>query len=473
MKKFLIGALVVVVGSGVSLTVVAARYVSTIRPNSQIGMVPVGGLTKEEAAKKLRIWWESQRTNELTLVCDKVQKPLPKMTPGKLGITLDDEASVAQCEMRDFWNSAQDTVTGGGKYDTQKLSLKFKSATANVEALKKMVKEAIGDLRPARVTFEGGMINRQPEVTQFQLDTEKLPEAVVAALENDGKVELPITEAPKRIPDEELAKITDVVSEYSTRFPAYQTSRNTNIRLASAALNGQVLMPGDKLSFNGTVGRRTVQGGYRLAPVLKNGTHDTGIGGGICQVSTTMYNASLLADLKIVTRNNHSIPSVYVPVGRDATVDYGTLDLVIENNMKTPIAVVSTFESGKLTFRILGQKDTTKVVKITTSGHSSWGNGVKTVIDRSLPPGKTKIVERGSSGHAITTYRIVYENGVEVRRDTLNHSVYRGSPRIIATNPARPASVAPAAPAGTPPATIPTTPPTTTPPDNGGVPPQP
>ncbi|MBN9500879.1 MAG: hypothetical protein BGO01_00715 [Armatimonadetes bacterium 55-13] len=460
MKRIFLGLLVVFVVAAASLSVMAARFVPTIRPNTQIGMVPVGGLTKEEAAKKLRIWWESERKRELNLRSDQIRKALPAMTPGKLGVTLDDQASVAQAEIKDFWEAAQATVTGGN-YEPVKLDLKFKQIDASLKSLDALVRESIGEPRAARVTYAAGAVVREPEVTTFELDVDKLGDAVLAALAANGDVEVPIKEAPKRVPDDELAKIVEVESEFSTRFPAYQTSRNTNIRLAASALNGQVLMPGDQLSFNGCVGRRTVAGGYKEAPVLKNGMHDTGIGGGICQVSTTLYNASLFADLKIVKRNNHSIPSVYVPVGRDATVDYGTLDLVIENNQDHPIAVSSTFENGKITFRILGKKDVSREVKILTSGHKSWSNGVKTVVDRSLPAGTTRVVEKGSSGHSITTYRVVYENGVEVRREVLNRSVYRGSPRIVATNnaPAAPKKAEPLAAPSEQPDTEPTIPP--------------
>lgn len=453
MKKFLFGLLAVSSVACLGLTAMASRFVPTIRPNTHIGIVPVGGLTKEEAAKKIRIWWESERVKELTLVSDLIRKPLPPMTPGKLGITLDDAASVDQCEMSDFWGAAQSTVTGSD-YEKKVLSAKFKAIDGNLDPLKKIVKGAIGEPRAARVKFAAGTIVREPEVTSYELDDSRLSDAVVAALESDRKVQIPIKEAPKKLPDSELAKITEVMAEFSTKFPAYQTSRNTNIRLASSKLDGQILLPGEQLSFNTCVGRRTVKDGYKVAPVLVNGRHDTGIGGGICQVSTTLYNASLLADLKIVKRNNHSIPSVYVPVGRDATVDYGSLDFVIENNQKVPIAVTSHFESGKITFRVLGQKVPGKSVKITTSGHSAWGNGVKTVVDRSLPPGARRVIEKGSAGHAITTYRIVYENGKEIRRDTLGRSVYRGSPRIIAVNNApKPAKKA-VPPAAEPPAPV-------------------
>jgi vancomycin resistance protein YoaR len=449
MKKFLLGLLIVCGVAGASLSIVAARFVPTIRPNTFVGIVGVGGLTKEEAQKKLRIWWESERKTELTLTSKLIQKPLPPMTPGKLGITIDDAETVDQCELSDFWQAAQTTVTGS-EYEKVSIDLKFKAIDGDLGTLQKIVKTAVGDPRPARVRYVSGTIERHPEVTSFELDADGLSEAVVAGLQGDGKVEVPLREAPKKLPDEELAKIKEVMAEFSTKFPAYQTSRNTNIRLASGKLDGHILLPGEQLSFNGTVGRRTVKDGYKVAPVLVNGRHDTGIGGGICQVSTTFYNASLLADLKIVKRNNHSIPSAYVAVGRDATVDYGTLDFVIENNQPGPIAVVSTFEKGKITFRILGTKVQSKSVKITTANHSVWGNGVRTVVDRSIPAGSRRVIEKGSAGHAITTYRVVYENGKEVRRDTLGRSVYRGSPRIIAVNNAP--KPKPAAPATPPPA---------------------
>lgn len=462
MKKFLLGGLIVLGGTGVGLTVTASRFVPTIRPNTHLGIVGVGGLTKDEAAKKLRIWWDNERLRELSLTNSLITKPLPKMTPGKLGITIDDMQSVDQCEMSDFWGAAQSTVTGGD-YEKKVLPVKFKGSNGSLDALKKIVKGAIGAPRPARVTYVGGIINREPEVTSYELDDAALSEAVVSGLSGDGNVEVPIKEAPKKLPDEEFAKIKEVMAEYSTKFPAHQTSRNTNIRLASAKLSGQILMPGEQLSFNTCVGRRTVKDGYRVAPVLVNGRHDTGIGGGICQVSTTLYNAALLADIKIVKRNNHSIPSAYVPVGRDATVDYGTLDFVIENNQAGPIAVVSTFETGKLSFHILGTKVAGKSVKITTSGHSAWGNGVKTVVNRGLPAGTRRVIEKGSAGHAISTFRVVYENGVEVRRDVLGRSIYRGSARIIevgggaSRKPAKPAGGGAVAPATTllPPSKIP------------------
>lgn len=430
MKKFLIVFGIVLAVSAAGVSIIAAKYESTVRPNTLVGIVPVGGLTKEEAKKKVRIWWESQKLQPLQLTSKLFRSPLPPMTPGQLGISLDDAASVDQIPMSDFWDAAQGAFSGPA--DRKIYPVVYKKGPAALDKLKSLVKGAMGEVRPATVKYAGGVITRSPEVTSFELDEAQLSDLVLDAVKGDGKVEVPVKEAPKHIPDEALDKITDVVSEYSTRFPAYQSSRNTNIRLAAQKLSGHILMPGETLSFNQTVGQRTVKGGYREAPVLMNGKHDTGIGGGICQVSTTLYNATLLSDLKIVQRQNHSVPSVYVPVGRDATVDWPNLDLVIQNNRDVPIAIVSSYEAGRITFRVLGQKDPSEKVAIVTSGLKSWDRGEQIIKDPTLPAGKKKIIEKGSAGRSINVYRVVYKDGVEVRREHLGTSRYVGMKRIVA-----------------------------------------
>lgn len=453
MKKVLIAVLTVVAALAASVSIIAARFEPTVVPNTYVGIVSVGGLTKVDAAKRVRIWWETQRVNKLTLANSLFQKPLPPMTPGQLGVTVDDEASVADLPMTDLMQAVSQKV-GGGPPEQKKFPVKYKAIPAALDGLKKQIRAAVGSNRPARAVFENGLVVRNPEVSGFELDDKQLADAVTAGL-GTGKVELPLQEAPKALPDDELNKITDVVSEYSTNFPSYQTSRNTNIRLAAAKLNGRILMPGQELSFNQTVGRRTAEGGFREAPVLKNGKHDRDIGGGICQVSTTMYNAALLADMKIVKRNNHSLPSAYVALGRDATVDWGTLDLVIANSSDKPVAIASNYRNGKITFRVLGQKDPSIKVKIETANESAWARGVQMILDKSLKPGTQTVVERGSGGHGIDTYRIVYKDGVEIRREHLNHSTYSGCPRTVAYNPAAPVAPKPV----TPGAPVPTTPP--------------
>jgi len=246
---------------------------------------------------------------------------------------------------------------------------------------------------------------------------------------------LPLYREKPRYPSEALNEITDVISEFTTSFKTSQANRSDNIALAASKLNGKILMPGEKLSFNEAVGKRLRSEGFKLAPVYVEGRHEQGLGGGICQVCTTLYNSVLFANLEILKRQNHSMPVPYVPIGRDATVNWGSIDLVFRNSYKTPIAIVSEVKNGKLTFRILGKKDPTISVAIITTDHASWGNGVRYVFDPSLPPGKKKVIEKGSIGRRCITWRIVRANGKEIKREKLGVSVYKAYPRIIAYGP--------------------------------------
>jgi len=429
MNKILIGFLVTAAATGSALSVVAARQVPTIRANTFVGPVAVGNIEPEEAAKRLRGWWESERIKPLKLVCSATKAVLPSMTPGQLGVGLDDAGIVADLPRAGL----TDGLTGMA--ERLDVPLKYKPNGANLVPVASMLKSKIGSPQPARVVWTEGAIQATPESSVLRLDAKALPDAVIAGLQGDRTVDLPVTEGTKRVPDEALAEITDLVSEYTTSFPASNRPRSSNIRLAASKLNGVVLMPGEKLSFNGTVGRRTLKGGFKLAGVYAQGKHDVGVGGGICQVSTTMYNAALFADLKIVRRSNHSLPVAYVPLGRDATVDYGSLDLVFQNDTKGPIAVVNTYEPGRLTFRVLGKKDPSLKVRVVQEGGSSWDVGTKTVVDRSLAPGTRKVVEKGGRGHSVKTYRLVYRDGVLVEKQALGQSTYGGGPRIIAVGP--------------------------------------
>lgn len=454
MKKALIGASVLLTGGAGTLGIMAMNFEEKIRPNTFIGLVGVGDLTREEAAKKIRIWWENEKSRPITVEIPQSRLPAQQVTTSKLGYTVDDEKSVANLPLDSFWDSSQRSISNGDA-EKKTFPVLYKQNGADVSWLKSAVKQAVGEPRPARVTFEAGVVKRHPEVSSYTVDMSQLSEAINQALTGDGTLRVPIQEAPKTIPDDKLAMIKEVVAEYSTRFPVGQQNRNANLSIASGKLDGFIMMPGDVFSFNKVVGQRTMDEGYRIAPVLASGRHDVGIGGGICQVSGTLFNAVSLSNLKIVQRQNHSMPVAYLPVGRDATVSYPSLDFKFQNNTDGPIAISRTFTPGKLTFRILGTKMPGTQVSIETGGHRSWANGVQYVNDSSLPPGKQKVVERGSSGHAVTTYRIVKVNGQVVKREVLTRSNYSGGKRIIAINRSAPKPAAPKSDASMTPAPAP------------------
>ena len=434
MKKTFIGFLFALLGIGVIFAITAARRVPTIRPNVSVAGVEVGGLTVEDAARKMRTWWEGQKLKTVKLHSDALVGELPELRPSELGVVLDDEASVVKLPRLDTVGDVKAIVTQES-FPQLKFDPIYKLSGLEPVALVALVKKFSPAPHPAKVSFSKGAVLCSKEVTPQSVDKSKLLESVSLALKSDQPVELPIIAEPKKIPDEKFSAIKAVVSSFTTHFPKRQINRNANIKLASSRLNGIILMPGDKLSFNNTVGKRTIEQGFKLAGVYKNGRHDTGIGGGICQVSTTLYNASLFGNLKIVRRSNHSLPVAYVPLGRDATVDFGNLDLVVENNYPTPIAISSEFQNGSLTFRVLGTPVPGETVKIVQEGGKSWDRSVKVTHDPKLKPGATVVVDKGSKGHSIRTFRLVYKDGVLVKKQSLGLSYYGGGDKIIAVGP--------------------------------------
>lgn len=434
MKRATVG-LLILLGNGAALsTAFGVTRVPTIRPNVSVAGVKVGGETLEEAARNLRVWWEDQKRKPLKIHTALVNASFPELKPSEMGVTLDDEASVMKLPLLSALADVT-AITSKDDYPEQNFDPVFKSNGEPHLVVEDRIRQIVGKPRPARVLYAKGAVQISPEITTYELDKPSLVNAVATAVKSGQPVELPIVYQPKKMADETLNQIKEVVSEFHTHFPRRQYNRNANIKLASSRLNGVILLPGEQLSFNKTVGERTLKQGFMLAGVYKNGKHDTGIGGGICQVSTTLYNASLFGNLKIVRRSNHSMPVAYVPLGRDATVDYGSLDLVIENSYSTPIAVTSEYKPGVLTFRILGKKEPGESIKVIQEGAKSWDRQVQVIHDPKLKPGSKVVIDRGSRGHSIRSYRLVYKNGVLIKREPLGFSYYGGGDKIVAVGP--------------------------------------
>lgn len=429
-------------GLAIGLPVAASRYEEKIRRETYVSLVPIGGLTDAEAREVLARHWEMRADLPFEFVSDYLPEGPMAVTPRQAGVVLDLDAVLAELPRETFWQRVNPVTPT--RRDVRPV---YAVVDADLDFLVEVLAARLPQPQSARIDWREGRIVAQPEVPGLELDREGIAARLIDRLNGGTDDALPIRESARRVTSEHLAQMREVVAEFSTNFPRYQTSRNRNIELASDLLTGTILLPGEEFSFNDVVGPRTVGRGFREAGIYVNGRHDTGIGGGICQVSTTLYNAALLSDLQIVRRANHSMPVNYVPVGRDAAVSYGTLDLVFRNNREYPIAVTMEYQAGKVTARILGVRDPELSVTIESANHRSWSRGEKVVEDPTLAPGTSRIVEKGSAGHSIQTFRVVRRNGQVVRRDTLPVSHYPGGVRIVARNSESPAPLVPEHPA--------------------------
>ncbi len=423
-----------------------------------------GGLTKDQVLRKLESWWSTEKAKEIKPVSKFLNKNPDPMTLEELGIKPDWTATLSNMPFDSYLDSLL-----GKKNGKSEIKVYWSNEKSDFAELLAFVKENSSPKRPASIQYVGGEVIRKEEIPGFTLEVDKVGDAALDAVRSGiDEFELPMKSDKPRISSNDLDQITEVVASYTTKFNAGAANRSSNVRLATSKINGVILLPGETFSYNDTVGERSIENGYKIAPIYVNGKHEMGEGGGACQVSTTLYNAALFANLKIKQRQNHSMPVAYVPRGRDATVSWGSIDLKFTNPYETPIAIVSSAGTSSITFTILGKKPDGISVEVITTNHSSWGNGVKYVDDASLPPGKEKVIEKGSGGYRCVTWRIVKKNGVEIKRENLGVSYYRPSTRIVARGPAAPETPedTPNDPNSLPP--IGTTPPPTPPPADGG-----
>ena len=192
-----------------------------------------------------------------------------------------------------------------------------------------------------------------PEVEGIDFNVEEAKK-VLAEEKDEYIIKLTITKPKVTISQIGSEAFPDQLSIFTTRYDVSDVNRTTNLRIACQKINGKVVMPGEIFSYNKTLGPRTAAAGYKNAKVYEAGQVVDGIGGGICQISSTLYNAVLMANLEIAERRNHQFVPSYVGAGRDATVVYGSIDFKFKNTRNYPIKIVCSVENGICKFEIFG-----------------------------------------------------------------------------------------------------------------------
>ena len=235
------------------------------------------------------------------------------------------------------------------------------------------------------------------------------------------------------ITKEDLEKnlFKDVLGEYTTTVNGSSVRKN-NVRLAGEKCN-VILLPGEEFSYNQTVGKRTKENGFGEAGAYLNGETVQEVGGGVCQTSSTLYNAVVLANLKVTKRSNHTYISSYVPIGRDATVSWGGPDFKFKNNRDYPIKIEASYAGGKLTCKIIGTDVDGSYVKFTSERTGDVAYNTKYENDATIPEGQQVTKQAGSNGGKAVSYRLVYDkDGKLLSKKKEANSYYKGHEAIIA-----------------------------------------
>ena len=219
---------------------------------------------------------------------------------------------------------------------------------------------------------DNGKIFIVPSESGVTIDKAVANELILEALNNKyTEVTIPTKEALPKITTESLKKIDTRLGSYDTNYNAGKVNRSSNLAVACRKINAHIIMPGEVFAFNKVVGPRTPQNGFKNAIIFQDGQEVEGLGGGICQVSSTVFNAALLSNMEIVQRRCHSLKVVYVPLGRDAMVSYGSSDFQFKNNNKNPVVIFANAYRGKLNVEIWGNSADKRSCSIA----GSVGNG--------------------------------------------------------------------------------------------------
>ena len=316
------------------------------------------------------------------------------------------------------------TIPLGLEPDMEKLRLFISDIASNLE--RKPVDAILTDTH--------SNLHIEPDVTGLRVDIEAtlLKTAQAITTGRAYPVSVVASEKPAAVRVADLKGIDGLLASFATTFDLNDEDRSHNIKIAAEKLNGTLVKGGAILSFNDRIGTRVPEAGYRMAPTMSSTGMVMDWGGGVCQVSTTLYNAALLSDFQVIERSAHYEPPAYVPLGLDATVADGQIDLKLKNNSANPIYIKSSVEAGKLDVRIYGKRDAQiAAVKIETAEKSLRVPQTLIVQDHSLPFGEEIVDSEGKPAFQVMVQRIKLRGNIELSRETISTDEFEGADRIV------------------------------------------
>jgi vancomycin resistance protein YoaR len=419
------------------LTDLSAAETEQIENGVYIGSINVGGMTADEAAAAVQEYTDSLSDAVFTLTADGNST---QVTAAELGVSFTD-MSVVQ-EAVDVGRSGNLIKRYKDKKDLENgdkiipLILSADSAAVR-EVLEEKSEQLNQDAVNCGLVREDGSFTIVDGADGIAVNVEESASKIEGYISTgwdgtDATIELEADIVEPKGTREELSKIQDVLGTYTTNYSDSGANRCTNISVAASKINGTVLYPGDEFSVAATIGPLTAAGGYELAGAYENGQTVESYGGGVCQVSTTLYNAVILAELEVTQRSNHSMIVTYVKPSMDAAIAGDYKDLKFVNNQDVPI-YLEAYTSGKnVTFTIYGEetRPSNRVVTYESEVVSQEPGGVQ-IVATGQPVGYLAVAQKSHTGYVAQLWKVVTVDGVEQSREVVNKSTYKASPKII------------------------------------------
>lgn len=427
----------IILGTWLLLMILTTTYLiwseGRLLPGVRVGGIELGGLKVEDATELLSEEVKLLTEQKVILVYKK--RPL-NLVFNSVGIKLDISESITKAyrigRVGSFWRQVASrwTIYRHGYNMRPVFNNKRVLTNSFFHLLEAGI--AVEPIRSVVGINRKGQISYSHSRAGIVIDQETLTRKLENAAFQKGEltIEVPIKKLVPPLTENDIKKwgLDQVLGMFTTKYEASNKERVNNLLIASGAINNVIIYPGQNFSFNTWVGPRVTEVGYKEAPTLYFGKLVSGVGGGVCQVSSTLYNAALMANLKIVQRMNHSLPSAYVPLARDATVVNDGVDLIIENASNHPILLVSNAEPPFLTVAVLGRKTGWKTVMLDTKIVTTFPFKTKSIPDSSLTKGTRRKMLVGRKGVKAELWRTVELLDGTIKKELVNTSIYPAQP---------------------------------------------
>lgn len=327
---------------------------------------------------------------------------------------------------------AKQSILSGIKEQKDSINLSVAFVEPQSIDINKIHSEIYSEPQNASITQNPYSISAEQQGIDFAISIEEAQNLIDTS--DSDQVIIPLTYTDAEITVSDLGEdiFGNIISTCTTKYDSTNTNRVINLQLAADKINGTIINPGETFSFNKIVGERTTKNGFAEAIIYADGELDYGIGGGICQISSTLYNSVLLANLEIVERKNHSMTVTYLPLGHDATVSYGSVDFKFKNNRSYPIKISATLNSGVITISICGVKEKNEY-SVDIVVETTQVDDFETVYEysSSLAPGTQYIKQTGKYGYKCSTYRVLSQNGKVVSKTLISTDTYKPQKQIV------------------------------------------
>lgn len=442
-RRFLLtGLFIIIVLIG---TAVYPLFYDRVYGGVLVDNIQLQGKTLEELTEEVRSWEQQTHGKQLLLY---FEDTVFLLAPEQVGFSMQPDRTVAEAwqygRTGSWWQRVQDIryARENGRsfqpyihYDQAKLSQLMDQWK---KALEREPKDAVLSLE------KGGIIPEQPG---RKLRVEDLTAQILQAFYHPDihTLEIPLTVTEPAVTQESLTKagIVTMQSVFSTVFDSRDVNRSANVALAAAKINGIILKPGQTFSFNDAVGPRDTASGFKEAMEIFDSEMVPGIGGGVCQVSSTLYNAVLLANLSIKERWNHGRPLSYVRMGRDATVVYDSVDFKFVNNTPSSLMILAETKNNKLTVAVFGREKLKETIRIEVTDLKELPFKTVKIVDPLLPAGQVAPdpdkAKKGAPGYEMNVFRVIRADGKVVKREFLGKDRYVPENAIVKVGPNPPA----------------------------------